>query len=89
MHFPHEHRGSYFTVWRSGKWKLIYYYNPTHPEKPQCSLFNLKKDPFEKKDLASRRPRLVRKLVKEMTAKLDETGAQYPVDFTGKPILPK
>ena len=88
MHFPHEHRGSYFTVWRHGKWKLIYYYNPTHREKPQCSLFNLARDPFEKKDLAGRRPRVVRKMVREMASKLDDAGAQYPVDFTGKPILP-
>ena len=27
MHFPHEHRGSYFTSYRKGDWKLIYYYN--------------------------------------------------------------
>ncbi|MBQ6254779.1 MAG: sulfatase [Bacteroidales bacterium] len=88
MHFPHEHRGSYFTVWREGKWKLIYYYNPTHPEKPQCSLFNLKRDPFENKDLAARRPWRVRKMVKEMAKRLEEAGAQYPVDFTGTPISP-
>ncbi len=88
MHFPHEHRGSYFTVWRHGKWKLIYYYNPTHREKPQCSLFNLDRDPFEKKDLAVRRPRVVRRMVGEMASKLDDAGAQYPVDFTGKPIPP-
>lgn len=88
MHFPHEHRGSYFTVWRHGKWKLVYYYNPTHPEKPQCSLFNLARDPFENRDLASRRPRRTRVMLREMVSKLSETGAQYPVDFRGNPIVP-
>lgn len=89
MHFPHEHRGSYFTVWRHDKWKLIYYYNPNHPEKPQCSLFNLKRDPFETRDLSSRCPGRVRKLLNEMILKLEETGAQYPVDFRGDPIPPQ
>lgn len=89
MHFPHEHRGSYFTVWRNGKWKLIYYYNPTHPENPQCVLYNLKKDPFETTDLASKRPRKAREMTREMITKLEETGAQYPVDFVGNPVPPK
>ena len=31
MHFPHEHRGSYFTTYIDGDWKLIYYYNPECP----------------------------------------------------------
>lgn len=89
MHFPHEHRGSYFTVWRHGDWKLIYYYNPTHPENPQRVLYNLKKDPFENNDLSSKRPGMARKMIQEMISKLEETGAQYPVDFNGKPIPPK
>lgn len=31
MHFPHEHRGSYFTTYRKENWKLIYYYTPKCP----------------------------------------------------------
>ena len=35
MHFPHgEHRCNYFTTYRKGKWKLIYYYNPETPDRP-------------------------------------------------------
>jgi len=28
-------------------------------------------------------------MIQEMISKLEETGAQYPVDFNGKPIPPK
>ena len=52
-HFPHQHRGSYFTTWRHGPWKLIYYYHPEHPDQPQCLLFNLDDDPSESRDLLS------------------------------------
>ena len=45
MHFPHEHRGSYFTTYREGDWKLIYYYNPELPNRPAYELYNLKKIP--------------------------------------------
>lgn len=31
IHFPHEHRGSYFTTYRKENWKLIYYYTPKCP----------------------------------------------------------
>lgn len=48
MHFPHEHRGSYFTSYRKGDWKFIYYYNPQTPEAPTYKLFNLSEDPYEK-----------------------------------------
>ena len=44
MHFPHEHRGSYFTSYRKGDWKLIYYYNPEHPDAPYYKLFNLSEE---------------------------------------------
>ena len=33
MHFPHAHRGSYFTTYRMGDWKLIYYYLPDASQK--------------------------------------------------------
>ena len=55
-HFPHRHRGSYFTTWRHGPWKLIYYYNPEHPDYPQCLLFNLDDDPSESRNLLSPGP---------------------------------
>lgn len=39
MHFIHSHQRSYFTVYREGEWKLIYYYNSEHPERPDCVLY--------------------------------------------------
>jgi len=93
-HFPHRHRGSYFTSWRHGDWKLIYYYNPEHPDYPQCTLFNLKEDPSESHDLLSgkashRHRRIARRLLDEMIDRLERDGALYPVDFEGKPVPPR
>ena len=87
-HFPHQHRGSYYTTWRNGAWKLIYYYNPAHPENPQCLLFNLDKDPYETTDVLEQYPDTARRLLREMTERLAREGAAYPVDFEGNPILP-
>ena len=51
MHFPHAHRGSYFTTYRMGDWKLIYYYLPETPKQPKALLYNLKDDPEERNEL--------------------------------------
>ena len=88
-HFPHQHRGSYFTTWRHGDWKLIYYYNPDHPDFPQCTLYNLKKDPSESRDVLRKHPRTARRLLREMIARLRRDNATYPVDFEGKPVPPR
>ena len=88
-HFPHQHRGSYFTTWRHGPWKLIYYYNPEHPDYPQCTLFNLDEDPSESQDVFKRHPRVARRMLREMVERLERDHATYPVDFEGKPVLPK
>lgn len=88
-HFPHRHRGSYFTTWRHGDWKLIYYYNPEHPDYPQCSLFNLKKDPSERHDVLRRHRRIARRLLQEMIGRLDSENACYPVDFEGRTVRPR
>ena len=88
-HFPHQHRGSYFTSWRHGDWKLIYYYNPAHPDYPQCTLYNLKEDPSESQDVLRKHPRVARRLLREMIDRLRRDNATYPVDFEGKPVLPR
>lgn len=89
MHFPHSHRGSYFTVYREGDWKIIYYYNPEHPERPDCLLYNLKDDPFEKQELSARYPEKRREMVDAMIRRLEQEGAQYPVDFEGNEVRPR
>ena len=88
MHFPHNHRGSYFTVYREGDWKLVYYYNPEHAERPDCLLYNLKEDPYERQEISNENPAKTLEMLKRMTARLEKEGALYPVDFDGQEIRP-
>ena len=88
MHFPHSHRGSYFTMYREGDWKLIYYYNPEHPERPDCALYNLKSDPYEHNEVSVSYPDKTRYMLYKMKERLEKEGALYPVDFDGKEIKP-
>lgn len=80
MHFPHEHRGSYFTSYRKGDWKLIYYYNPKTPHVPTYKLFNLAQDPYEKNDLAKSEQGKAKELFNLMVRRLEAEHALYPVD---------
>ena len=90
MHFPHgEHRCNYFTTYRKGKWKLIYYYNPETPDKPEFKLYDLKKDPFEKNELSERRQYKAQKMIKLMTERLEYEKALFPVDADGKELRPR
>ena len=88
-HFPHAHRGSYFTSWRHGPWKLIYYYHPEQPDAPRCVLYHLEKDPSESRDVLRRHPRLARRLLREMIERLDRENACYPVDAEGRTLRPR
>lgn len=90
MHFPHDHRGKYFTTYRSGVWKVIYHYNPTEPLKPTYELYNLENDPYEVENLALQEPKQLHRVVKEMSKQLENENAQYPEDKSGnilKPII--
>lgn len=86
MHFPHEHRGKYFTVYREGDWKLIYYWSPENPENAGCSLYNLNMDPFETNDMAGEYSDVAMELLRRMSARLEREGASYPVDGRGNPL---
>ena len=88
MHFPHEHRGSYFTMYRKGDWKLIYYYNPQTDGKPSYKLYNLAEDPYEKNECAAEHPSKVRQLCKLMIERLNVEHACYPVDKDKQPLYP-
>ena len=87
MHFPHEHRSSYFTTYRKGNLKLIYRYNP-ETRVPTYELYDLKADPFEKNDLSSSKPAQVRRLTRLMVKRLEQEKALYPVDGEGRTIYP-
>lgn len=90
MHFPHgEHRGNYFTTFRTGDWKLIYHYNPENPSAPSCELYNLKSDPFENNDLSKTEAKRVRQLIQAMMTQLTIEGAQFPIDENGKELFPQ
>lgn len=88
MHFPHEHRGSYFTTYRKGDWKLIYYYHPETSGAPSYKLFNLADDPYEKNNLAMYKPKIVKKLCKLMIERLNEEKALFPVNKENKTLYP-
>ena len=97
MHFPHEHRHSYFTSYRLDDWKVIYNYLPkvkTKHRKKQVKryqLYNLKNDPTESNDLASSQPKELIRMMKSMMAELTNQNAQYPINEQGKtlkPVLP-
>jgi arylsulfatase A-like enzyme len=91
MHFPHDHRSSYFTSLRLDDWKLIYQYTPHNPAKDHIELFNLKEDPFETTNVARKEPGRVKQLIREMIKQLEAENALYPVDADGnelKPIVP-
>ena len=86
MHFPHNHRGSYFTVYREGDWKLVYYYNPEHSERPDCVLFNLKNDPYEHQEVSEQNPTTTLYMLNRMKAQMEKEGALYPINFEGETI---
>ena len=88
MHFPHAHRGNYFTVYREGDWKLIYYYSPETPKQPKAVLYNLKEDQEEKKELSSVFPDKCREMIRNMSSRLEKEGALYPIDKQGNELKP-
>lgn len=88
MHFPHAHNGSYFTSYREGDWKLIYFYNPELPQHPSYELYNLKKDPGETQNLATNNIKRLREMVEAMSTQLEAEHAQYPVDANGNVLKP-
>jgi arylsulfatase A-like enzyme len=77
MHFPHEHRSSYFTVLRRGDWKLIYHWR--RPPVERNELFDLSRDPAESQNLASREPEKLRAMLSELKEALEKSNAQPPL----------
>jgi arylsulfatase A-like enzyme len=77
MHYPHEHRGSYFTVFRRGDRKLIYHYR--RPAGERIEMFDLAADPSESINLAAAEPEQIERMVSAMRSALDDAAAQYPL----------
>lgn len=76
MHFPHEHRSSYFSVFRRGDWKLVYHWR--RPEVERYELFDLARDPAESENLAAREPDQLRAMALALQQALAAAGAQHP-----------
>lgn len=87
MHFPHQHRSSYYTTYRTQDWKIIYHYNPKSGQ-PEIELYHLKNDPYETKNLVTENPEKVGSLIQAMNAQLKTEGALFPVDKNGKELHP-
>jgi arylsulfatase A-like enzyme len=68
---------------RKGDWKLIYYHHDQSYE-----LFNLADDIGEMKNLAKTRPRMVRKLAKDLREYLTQVNAQMPTDKKSGDTVP-
>ena len=83
-HFPHKHRNTLFSTHREGDWKIIYNYGSATWE-----LYNLKKDPFEKKNLIFESITVGKRMGKSLLEILDSQDADYQVDLkTGKSVKP-
>ena len=74
-HYPHYHPGGAtpYGAIREGDWKLIEVFEDQHVE-----LYNLKDDPGERADLASRLPKKAAQLRAQLVAWRKKVGAQMP-----------
>lgn len=80
MHFPHEHRSSYYTSFRSGDWKVIHHDFPgKDSDGERYQLFNLAKDPFEQEDLADKKPEVLQRMMRALVESLNDHDAQYAI----------
>ncbi len=72
-HYPHYHRTTPYGAVRRGDWKLIEFYEDEHLE-----LYDLKHDPAERDNLASREPKLAKELLENLRAWRQSVAAQMP-----------
>jgi len=91
FHYPHfinygkgtiQHGYGPFSAMRDGRWKVIYFY-----DRERWELYDLDADLGEKHDLAAEKPEKLAELAKVLVARLEELGAQYPVNAeTGEQV---
>jgi len=74
-HYPHygNQGGRPSSAVRSGKWKLINWYDGNKIE-----LFDLEKDPYEKNDVADDNPEVTKDLKSRLIKWLSSVGAKFP-----------
>ena len=91
MHFPHEHRSSYYTSFRRGDWKVIHHDFPgKDSDGERYQLFNLAVDPFEQTNLASKKPEVLQQMMRALIESLHDHSAQYAIhdSHPQPPLLP-
>ncbi|NIL98424.1 MAG: sulfatase-like hydrolase/transferase [Planctomycetales bacterium] len=88
MHYPHNHRSSWFTSYRLGRWKVVYHYHPHRPAKPRYELFDLERDPFEQHDQSAENPARLATMVQAMIEQLESEGALWPESADARPLQP-
>lgn len=89
MHYPHEHRSSYFTSYRNDRWKVVYHYMPSAQSGGQrFELFDMQADPFESTNVAAHETEVLRSMMQQLVAELQTCDAVYPEDEQGRPMMP-
>ena len=93
MHYPHEHRSNYFTVYRHDNWKVAYHYYPkSNGRTTPYELYDLQQDPYESHDLSQSEPKQLTRMMAELIDEMEADGALYPTtkDRQGelKPQMP-
>ncbi len=85
-HFPHNHNGPPSGAIRSGKWKLIEWYEHSLIEtgKPAFELYDLENDISESVNLAESEKAITLKLAGELHEWRESVNAQMPVPNTKK-----
>jgi len=84
-HFPHRHRNTLFSTYRTEDWKIVYSYASA-----QWELYNLADDPFERSNVVKDYPDRARSLARQMVEKLDAQDAMYPVTVRDEqPVKPE
>ena len=68
-----DFRATPYSIIRSGKWKLIFYY-----EDDRVELFNLKKDFMEENECSTGNPQTVRRLQRKLYDWIEKTNAPIP-----------
>ena len=86
-HYPHPRRGEshFFTTWRKGDWKVRYEYLAEGDKR--YALYNLAEDPSESRNLASKNPKQLASMMRDMFKELESMEAVYPVQ-SGHPLKP-
>ena len=76
-HFPHgDHRSIYYSSLVQSDWKVVYHYQVD--KEPHYDLFNLKADPFETNNLATKNTEQLKKMMQALDDELKNKKALYP-----------